>query len=68
MRHNSVQKGTETSVELIYEIPEKLADILKLMKENAVDMSKQGEAYPCHNTGGVALYRTADFQMHWKLF
>ena len=38
-------------VELIYEIPEKLADILKLMKENAVDMSKQGEAYPCHNTG-----------------
>lgn len=48
---HSVQKGTETSVELIYEIPEKLADILKLMKENAVDMSKQGEAYPCHNTG-----------------
>ena len=32
---HSVQKGTETSVELIYEIPEKLADILKLMKENA---------------------------------
>ena len=29
---HSVQKGTETSVELIYEIPEKLADILKLMK------------------------------------
>ena len=48
---HSVQKGTETSVELIYEIPEKLADILNLMKENAVDMSKQGEAYPCHNTG-----------------
>ena len=48
---HSVQKGTETSVELIYEIPEKLADILKLMKENAVDMSKEGEAYPCHNTG-----------------
>ena len=38
-------------MELIYEIPEKLADILKLMKENAVDMSKEGEAYPCHNTG-----------------
>ena len=33
---HSVQKGTETSVELIYEIPEKLADILNLMKENAV--------------------------------
>lgn len=48
---HSVQKGTATSVELVYEIPEKLAGILRLMQADAVDMSKQGEAYPCHDTG-----------------
>ena len=48
---HSVVKGTKTSVELVYEIPEKLAAILGLQKADAVDMTKAEEAYPCHNTG-----------------
>ena len=64
---HSVQKGTETSVELIYEIPEKLADILKLLKENAVDMSKQGEHIPA-TIPVCCIIPDSRFQMHWKLF
>ena len=40
-----------TSLELVYEIPEKLAEILGLQQADAVDMSKAEEAYPCQNAG-----------------
>lgn len=48
---HSIWNGTQTTVELVYEIPEKLADILKLDHATAVDMTKKTEAYPCHNAG-----------------
>lgn len=48
---HSVRKGTVTSLELVYEIPEKLAEILGLQQADAVDMSKAEEAYPCQNAG-----------------
>lgn len=48
---HSVNNGTHTEIELVYEIPEKLAGILKLNKSDAVDMTSAKEAHPCHNKG-----------------
>lgn len=48
---HSVNNGTETAVELVYEIPEKLAGILGLTKADSIDMTSAKEAKPCQNTG-----------------
>lgn len=48
---HSINEGTDTSVELVYEIPEELAEILKLTKADSIDMTSAKEAVPCHNTG-----------------
>lgn len=48
---HSVNDGNTTSVELVYEIPEELAGILRLSKSAAVDMDSEGEAYPCSARG-----------------
>ena len=48
---HSVNNGTDTSIELVYEIPEKLADILKLKKADSVAMTSEKEARACQNTG-----------------
>lgn len=48
----SVAENTENFVELVYEIPADLADILDLKSGDAVDMSASaGVANPCSNTG-----------------
>ena len=47
--HN-VNNGTESFIELVYEIPTELADILSLGAEDAVDMTTSKEAHPCYNT------------------
>ena len=46
-----IHTGTQSFMELVYEIPVKLADILGLKAENAIDMTTKSEAYPCHNAG-----------------
>ena len=46
---HSVENGTENDVQLVYEIPTALADILELAAADAVDMS--GGANPCTNPG-----------------
>lgn len=51
METHSVTGGTENFVEIVYEIPTALADILKLTADEAVDMDGAGEAYPCMNSG-----------------
>lgn len=43
--------GTDTFIEVVYEIPTALADILNLTADEAVDMDGDGEAFPCSNTG-----------------
>lgn len=45
-----IHTGSQSFVELVYEIPVKLADILGLKAEDAVDMTTKAEAYPCDNT------------------
>ena len=48
---HSVQEGTGTTIELVYEIPTELAKILGLTGKDNVDMTGEKEANPCHNTG-----------------
>ena len=48
---HSVNDGTKTAVELVYEIPEKLAEILELTKADSINMTSAAEAEPCQNTG-----------------
>lgn len=48
---HSTRTGTAHSIELVYEIPEKLADILKLSETDAVDMRAAGESNPCSHAG-----------------
>lgn len=52
---HSVTGGTDTFVEVVYEIPLSLAKILNLSEQEAVDMDGDGEAFPCRN-GGVYHY------------
>ena len=44
---HSVNTGTGTSIELVYELPKDLASILGLGAEEAVNMTSPGEAEPC---------------------
>lgn len=46
---HSVNDGTGTYVEIVYEIPTDLADILGLKSKDAVDMTGKKEAHPCNN-------------------
>lgn len=48
---HSVNANGKTSIELVYEIPTKLADILGLTEADAVDMTSTKEAHPCNKTG-----------------
>ena len=48
---HSVQEGTGTTVELVYEIPTDLAKILGLTEKDNIDMTGEKEANPCHNSG-----------------
>ena len=48
---HSVNNGASSEIELVYEIPEELAEILGLSKSEAVDMGSDAEAYPCTKTG-----------------
>ena len=48
---HSVQEGTGTTIELVYEIPTDLAKILGLTGKDNIDMTSTKEANPCHNTG-----------------
>ena len=47
---HSVNDGTTTSIELVYEIPKDLAPVLGLSSNQAVNMTSSGEAYPCKDT------------------
>lgn len=44
-------KDTQTNVEVVYEIPTALAEILKLDAGDAYDMTEATVAEPCHNEG-----------------
>ena len=48
---HSVADGQTQSIELVYEIPTDLASLLGLGSSDAVDMTGEGEANPCSNTG-----------------
>lgn len=51
----SYTNGGESKIEVVYEIPTALADILGLTKDDAYDMTKAGVAEPC-NAAGVYHY------------
>lgn len=44
-----VHSDATSLVELVYEIPGRLAEILGLKAEDAIDMTTSDEAYPCQN-------------------
>ena len=46
-----VHSDATSLVELVYEIPSRLAEILGLKSEDAIDMTTSDEAYPCQNQG-----------------
>lgn len=46
-----VHSDATSLVELVYEIPSRLAEILGLKLEDAIDMTTSEEAYPCQNQG-----------------
>ena len=48
---HSINNGTESYIELVYEIPTELADIIGLTAGEAVDMTTANESQPCDNTG-----------------
>lgn len=48
---HSINNGTDSSIELVYEIPTKLAGIIGLTEEDAVDMTTENESNPCDNEG-----------------
>ena len=48
---HSVNNGTKTEIEIVYEIPEKLAGILGLTEKDKIDMTSAVESKPCRNTG-----------------
>lgn len=48
---HSINNGTNTTVTLVYEIPEDLAKILNLTAADAIDMTSIKEAHPCTHTG-----------------
>lgn len=48
---HSINNGTDTSIELVYEIPTALAEILGLGATDAVNMTSSKEAKPCDHTG-----------------
>lgn len=48
----SLTSGTTAKVELVYEVPEKLRQILGLAKEDAYDMEAEGVANKCDGSGG----------------
>lgn len=48
---HSVNDGTKTYLEIVYEIPTALADILELKAADAVDMTSSKEAHPCNKDG-----------------
>ena len=52
---HSVNTGDGSDIELVYEIPTELADILSLGEDDAVDMTGENEANPCYN-GSVYHY------------
>ena len=46
-----VHSNATSLVELVYEIPGRLAEIMGLKSEDAIDMTTSDEAYPCQNQG-----------------
>ena len=60
---HSVQEGTGTTVELVYEIPTDLAKILGLTGKDNVDMTGEKEENPCHNTG---VYHVTRQKIMWR--
>ncbi len=42
--------GSESEVQLVYEIPEELREILGMSRSEAVDMQQEGLKYTCHAT------------------
>ena len=46
-----VHSNAASLLELVYEIPGRLAEILGLKPEDAIDMTTSDEAYPCQNQG-----------------